>query len=415
MSKIHVPLTFRSKLTFSVKKGESMKFSKTNLATTIAKLKIPKGKRDAQIFDDKLPGFGLRKFKSGAATFFVKYNVGKQQRRMSLGVATANRLEGARADAERILAKAKLGDDPQAVKRAQRAKTATALGGLVDRYLEARQDDVSATYFVDTTRYLTEVWKPLHGYAVDAVTRRDVVNVLDTVAKERGKPTADHAKAALSTFYAWLIERGYCDTSPLLHIKARGNGGGRDRVLSETEVASVWRASRNLGDYGTIVRLLILTGQRKSEIADLEWSEIDFAKEQLELPAARTKNSRAHVVPLGTRALAALAGVAERAGRDFVFGEGSRGFQGWSKSKGVLGSKLPADMPAWTLHDLRRSVVTHINENGIAEPHVIEAVLNHVSGHRAGVAGVYNRAAYSTEKRAALQAWGEHVSALVAR
>ena len=390
------------------------KFTKTGLATTVSKLKILKGKRDAQVFDDALRGFGVRKFESGAATFFVKYNVGKQQRRMSLGAATANRLQGARADAETILAKVRLGGDPQATKKAQRSKAAVALGGLVDRYLEARQDDMSETYRRATARYLKEYWKPLHTFAVDTVTRRDVVGVLDVIATKRGKPTADQARAALSGFFSWAIDRGYVDASPVLNIKNRANGGGRDRVLSEPELAAVWRASQGMGDYGVIVRLLILTGQRKCEIADMTWDEVDLVKDQIELPGARTKNSRAHVVPLSTRAVAALAGVPERVGRDHLFGEGNgKGFQGWSKSKLILDSKLRADMTPWTLHDLRRSMITHLCENGFAEPHIAEAVANHVSGHKASVAGIYNRASYSKEKRVALQAWGEHVSALV--
>ncbi len=390
-----------------------MKFTKTNLATTTTKLKIPKGKRDAQVFDDALSGFGLRKFESGKSTFFVKYSVGKRQRRMSLGAATANRLEGARADAERILAKVKLGDDPQATKKAQLTKDTVALGGLIDRYLAAREDDMVASYYAATSRYLRTDWKPLHRYGVDAIKRRDVVNVLDTLAKEIGKVSADRARAALSGFFAWAIDRGYVDASPVLNIKNRANGGGRERVLSETEIAAVWRASRDMGDYGTIVRLLILTAQRRSEIADLVWDEIDFARDQITLPGNRTKNSRPHVVPLSTRALADLAGVPQRSGRDFVFGEGSRGFQGWSKSKLILDTKLRADMPPCTVHDIRRSVVTHLNENGLAAPHVIEAIVNHVSGHKASVAGIYNKAAYAAEKREALQAWGARVSELV--
>ena len=389
-----------------------MNFTKTSLPTTIAKLKVRKG--DAQIFDDKLPGFGLRKFESGKSTFFVKYNVGDQQRRMSLGTATADGLDDARKEAGKILAKVKLGHDPQAIKKANKKKAAVALGGLIDRYLAARADDMVASYFHATSRYLQADWKPLHGFAVDAIKRADVVNTLDDIAKERGKVTADRARAALSGFFAWALDRGSVEASPVLHIKNRANGGGRERVLSETELVAVWRASRDMGDYGVIVRLLILTGQRRSEIADLTWDEVDLVKDQIDLPGTRTKNNRPHVVPLSTRAGAALAGVAERVGRDFVFGEGSRGFQGWSKSKLIIDAKLPA-MEPWTLHDIRRSVVTHMNENGLAQPHVIEAAVNHVSGHRSGVAGVYNRAAYAAEKREALQAWAEHVSGLVAR
>ena len=165
--------------------------------------------------------------------------------------------------------------------------------------------------------------------------------------------------------------------------------------------------------YGAIVRLLILTGQRKSEIADLKWSEIDFDKRQIHLSAARTKNGREHIVPLSNEAMRILKAMPVVAGREYVFGEGRRGFQGWSKSKWLIGTKLPADMPPWTLHDIRRSVITHLCEHGIAEPHIAEAIANHVSGHRAGVAGVYNRAAYAAEKREALERWGERVSALV--
>lgn len=388
------------------------KFTKTNLATTIARLKIPKGTRDAQIFDEALAGFGIRKFESGKVSFFVKFNVGAQQRRMSLGSATPNRLKDARSEAEKILAQAKLGNDAQAEKN-KKKKPTTSLGGLIPRFLAARESDVAAKYHGEMTRYLTEYWSPLHDYAVKAIERHDVVAVLDDIADERGKQTADHAKVALSSFFAWAIERGAVDTSPMLHIKRRSNGAGRDRVLSEHELAEVWHAVDDMGDYGAIVRLLIVSGQRRAEIADLTWPEIDFARKQIELPATRTKNKRAHIVPLSEPALDILDAVPQRA-RDFLFGEGrSMGFQGWSKAKVRLDTRL-ADIPAWTLHDIRRSVVTALNENGIAEPHIIEAVVNHVSGHRGGVAGVYNRSAYREQKRDALECWGEHVMGLVA-
>jgi integrase len=256
--------------------------------------------------------------------------------------------------------------------------------------------------------------QPLHEFAADALARKDVVAVLDDIVGARGKVTADRAKAALSGFYAWLIERGYCDVSPVLNVKRRANGSSRERVLSEAELAQIWRGVEGTGDYGHIVRLLILAAQRRSEIADLSWPEIDFDRAQLELPPARTKNDRAHIVPLSDAALQILRQVPRRQGRQYLFGDGARGFQGWSKSKHRLDAILPKGMPEWTVHDIRRSVITHLNEFGIAEPHVIEAIANHVSGHRAGVASIYNRSAYAEQKRAALDAWGVHFSRLVA-
>jgi integrase len=154
-----------------------------------------------------------------------------------------------------------------------------------------------------------------------------------------------------------------------------------------------------------------LTGARRDEVAGLRWSEIDIDAALWTLPAARAKNARQHEVPLSTHALALLA-ARPRAG-NFVFGRGGRGrFSGYSRAKARLDQALGQAVAPWVLHDLRRSVVTHMVELGIA-PHVVEACVNHVSGHKGGVAGIYNRATYREPKKAALQAWGDHLEALV--
>ena len=181
----------------------------------------------------------------------------------------------------------------------------------------------------------------------------------------------------------------------------------------------MWKAC-GADDHSQIVKLLILTGQRRTEIGDLAWTEIDEHKRQIQLPEHRTKNGRQHLIPLGDHALAIFKNIPRREGRDTVFGASAGGFGGWSKAKTGLDRRI-ADatgkhanrMPAWTLHDLRRSFVTHVSEHGFAAPHVVEAIVNHVSGAKAGVAGVYNRASYLTEKRRALELWGSHVTALV--
>ncbi len=372
------------------------------------------GKRDAVLFDTTCPGFGVRKFESGRMSFFLKYSVDGRARKVSLGPALPNTdvIESARAKACIVQARAQLGEDEIAKREARRTTVKRTLGQLIERFLAAKRDEMSETYHRDTTRYLREYWSPLHDRAVHMIKRVDAVNVLDGIADKHGKATADRARSALSSFFGWALDRvPGLEANPLIAIKARANGK-RDRALNDGELRKVWKASANTDEHGTIVRLLILTGQRKSEIADLQWSEIDFAKRRFVLPAKRVKNGREHIVPLSEEAMRILKAVPMIAGRDYVFGEGQRGFQGWSKSKAVLDGKLRRMKP-WRLHDIRRSVVTGLNEHRVAAPHIIEAVVNHVSGHRGGICGVYNKAEYLEERTAALEAWGRHVMALV--
>jgi integrase len=176
----------------------------------------------------------------------------------------------------------------------------------------------------------------------------------------------------------------------------------RDRVLSDDELRRILNAVSD-GAYGTIVRLLALTGQRRSEIAELRWSEVDLEARTLNFPAERTKNKRPHVVPLAPTARALLEKL-PRAG-DAVFE-----FTAWAYSKDILDGR--SGVSGWTFHDIRRSVATGMADIGI-QPHIIEAVLNHVSGHKGGIAGIYNRATYSKEKAEALARWDAHIAAIV--
>jgi integrase len=388
------------------------------------RLRVPAGARDVLVFDDALPGFFIRKFESGKASYGVKFNVGAQQRRLTLGAVVPGVLAEMRKKASDVLARARLGQDVVGAKLAAAGKRTITLGEVVPKYLAAREGELRPRSYAETQRYLERAWQPLHEHAIDAITRQNIVAVIDDLARDKGKVAADRARLALSGLYGWGIDRGYCDTNPTVSIKARAQQSSRSRVLTEVELVAVWKACQD-DDHGRIVRLLILTGQRRAEIGDLEWVEIDTDKRQIELPEARTKNGRAHIVPLSDEVLAILSGVEREEGRDLVFGRGAGGFSGWSKAKGELDARISKaraqaahkaggkPMPAWTLHDLRRSFVTHISEHGFAQPHVIEAVVNHVSGHKGGVAGVYNRAAYAAEKRQALELWGAHFAALV--
>jgi len=189
-------------------------------------------------------------------------------------------------------------------------------------------------------------------------------------------------------------------------------------VLTAAELSAIWRATAGLKGYDAIVRLLMLTGARKSEVGGMAHAELDRDRALWVLPAARTKNKREHEIPLSRQALAIIGEFPELPGPPYLFGRSGRTpFSGWSRSKERLDERIAeqqgAPLVAWTIHDLRRSAVTLMAEQAIAQPHIIEAVVGHVSGHRAGVAGVYNRAVYRAEKAAALQRWADWLEATV--
>ena len=203
-----------------------------------------------------------------------------------------------------------------------------------------------------------------------------------------------------------LIER-----NPAMGLEAPVQPVARERVLIDAEIRQLWAATESTGAdtvedrYAKILRLLLFTGQRRGEVGGMRRTELDFDRETWSLPGARTKNKLPHDIPLPRQVKAIL----ETQDGDPLFGKG--GFGEWWRCKAQLDRAL--DLPAWTVHDLRRTVVTGMAEIGIA-PHIVEAVVNHVSGHKAGVAETYNRAIYAPEKRAALQRWADHLDRIVA-
>jgi integrase len=233
---------------------------------------------------------------------------------------------------------------------------------------------------------------------------------------------ANRTRASLVKFLNWCAGEGYIDSNPAVFTN-KNREQPRDRVLTVAELVTIWKALP-VGDFGDIIRLLALTGQRRDEIADLQWDEIDLDHGLITLPPARTKNHRRHTVPLSGPAKQILIEAKERkagtetnaklkadeGNRLLVFGRGQGGFSGWSQSKARLDKKLT--IPPWTIHDLRRAVSTGLGGLG-TQPHVIEAVLNHISGSKGGVAGIYNKAAYEDEKGSALARWAEHLTAAV--
>jgi integrase len=389
----------------------------------VFRLALPKAPRlESAYFDaaskDRAKGLALRVRADGSRTWAFYYRFGGKQRRLTIGPASDDpkgwTLAKARSRARELRVALDTGIDPAADRKRKEAEAAQKqllLSAVVDDYLAARQEDMKPRSHVEWTRLLTQHWKPLHKLMIGAVNRQIIAAHLRTIAKDNGPFAANRARGALSAIFAWAIGEGLCDSNPVIGTNKPTEEKPRERVLDDAELAAVWKAAPD-NDYGRIVKLLMLTGQRRDEIGSLCWSEIDFDARTIKLDGARTKNSRAHVIPLSDDALAILQGMVQVDDRQIVFGRGRGGFAGWSKGK--LALDQACGIKCWVLHDLRRTAATRMAESGVL-PHVIEAVLNHISGHKSGVAGVYNRSTYEPEKRAALDTLASYIKTAIAK
>jgi integrase len=374
-----------------------MKFTQA----TVNALQLGVGKMDQIIFCDDIPGFGVRLRAAGSKVYLFQYKRNGSTNRLTIGATSAVELAQARKIASQYHVAVLAGDDPAGDKREKIAESSNILGSLIEPFL-ARYNPGSVETKKAVERNLRNHAKPLHRHPVSGITVGDIDRLLDQIAKDTGPYAANRVRSALSGFYKWAVKKEHCASNPVVAADQRKEQK-RDRVLSEAELKAVWQACGQLGQYGVIVRLLILTGQRRDEIGDLVWPEINCAA--INLPAARCKNGRAHTVPLGPSATALIDTL--RASRsntsDRLFVQ-----QYWSYYKKKLDEL--SGVTGWRVHDLRHTFATHLNEHGLAPPHIIEAVLNHAVP---GIAGRYNHATYAEEKRAALAAWDARVRELV--
>jgi integrase len=270
--------------------------------------------------------------------------------------------------------------------------------------------------------------------ALDALTRRRKGKDDEAAGKARGAAITGRTAAYGRAAFAWAVKRGSVRSNPFAALPVVKNAAKRERVLSDAEVAEIWQATGEASEpFGPIIRLLILTGQRRGEVAGMTWGELSDDLTIWSLPAERTKNGTAHNVPLSIPARSLLKPFmcddpGERQASSQLVFPGIEGtpFAGWSKAKIALdkaimarrakaaqkGGKPPVPLTPWNVHDLRRTVATGLQRLGV-RLEVTEAVLNHISGSRGGIAGVYQRHDWAAEKRAARDSWGAHVSAVI--
>jgi integrase len=376
--------------------------------STIAGLTLPIGVDDKIYFDEALPGFGVRLRRSGKRSLVLQYAIAGKTRKIPLGPVAD--LSKARSTAKTLLAKIRLGGDPASEKVQARARSAETFGALVKPFLLHQQAKLKPRSMKESERHLLRMCRPLHPLPLVAIDRRTVATRLTAIAQDNGPAAANRVRGSLGAFCTWLIKEGIIGTNPVAFTNKAIENGARDRVLSEAELAMIWQA---LGDdqYGAIVRLLILTGLRRGEIGELCWSEINFDSNLITIPASRTKNGRAHLVPMSAPVRVLLKAQPRREDRDRVFTDVL-----WNKAKIALDNRITginsAPLAGWVVHDLRRAFSTTLHDKlGIA-PHIVEVLLGHV-GHQTGVAGTYNWATYSTECERALSRWADHVMAVV--
>lgn len=406
----------------------------------IEKLAIPAARRE--IPDGKIGGLYLVVQPSGQKSWALRYRVAGTPKKFTIGPYPAVGLKAARAKAQKAMADVVDGVDPSAQKKAareaQRAANSTAdrvenvVEEFVDRHLKAKS---KASWCREAERLLRVGIVPKFGKKrLAEITDKDVTKLLEEIA-ERAPTTANRTFAVFRKMCNWAMSsKGgkLIASSPCAGVEAPSEEHSRERTLDDKEVRLVWQAFEAVGPpFGAIGRLLLLTGARRAEVAGMKWDELDLPAKVWRLPKARTKNKRDHEIPLSDAAVRIIEGLPRIGGKSgLVFTTtGATQVSGFSRAKQIVDQHIhealkehaeaagldPENVSAlehWTFHDLRRTLATGLQRLGV-KLEVTEAVLNHISGSRAGIVGVYQRHEYAAEKRAALDAWAQSLAAIV--
>lgn len=372
----------------------------------IDSLKCPPGKRDALVFDDEQRGLGVRVTATGSKTYLAQYNWHGQKRRIPLGSCGAVSLAKARDAVRAIMGDVAKGIDPATERKKAAAHEALTLEALLEDWRSLHLVNRRLGYAAEAVRAMRNAFNRFLELPSADLNRAMVVKILDAMKRKGSTVMAAQTTAYGKAAYNWGVKRGSLSVNPFVNLPVTPTER-RERVLTDDEITAIWRATGAHGPFNGIVRLLLLTGQRRDEAAGMAWGELSDDFSTWTIPAGRAKNGATHIVPL-SETVRELLRSAPRFG-DLVF-PGLRGpFNGWSKAKAALDAK--SGVTNWRIHDLRRTAATGLQRLGV-RLEVTEQILNHVSGSRAGIVGVYQRHDFASEKRTALDAWGAHVAAL---
>jgi integrase len=390
---------------------------------------VKPGDKRLEISDGKLPALRLVVQPSGARSWALRYRFKGRNAKWTLGPYPAIGLADARIQAKVALAKVATGTDPAAEKRQARTEAKakvvadnppdlveTVAAQFVEMHAKRKTRRRS---WMETERVIAHDVMPYwRSKRLSAITRADVHALIDKVIA-RDKPVlANRLLGTLKTLGRWALDRGVIERNPFADIRPPAPSTSRDRVLDDKEIAALLAVLDNeTYPVRPLVRFLLMTGGRRSEIARMTWSELDLDGAKVwRLPAARSKNGREHVLPLPDDAIDILRDLRRFEGNPHVFTFGGTGpvanFKFMARLDKAMAAKLGGPVARWTLHDLRRTLATNLQRLGV-RLEVTESVLGHVSGSRGGIVGVYQRHTFGPEMKAALEAWALIVGAIV--
>jgi integrase len=382
--------------------------------------------KPAIYFDDELMGYGVRVRESSKGkllkAYVIQYRVNGVQHRLKLGDTNKLSPDQARKLASEMLAKVILGTNPAEERQTERVATSMTFSKAVAEYLDVMGRELRAASLKVKTIYLCKekYFGDLHRLPVSKVTRSDVSSAVNKITTGSGATSARDARAHLSAFFTWCIRNDHADANPVINsVDPKVVPKRKGVVLNDSELVTIWKACEDAGEYGAVIRLMILTGCRRQEMGSLRWSWIDLDRGTITIPGNAqdggrfqgTKNHRDLVLPISPLMREIIGSVPRMVDRDPLFGtRGPTGFTDWQERS------LDADITkSWVLHDIRRSVASGLARLKV-QPHVISELLNHVSGgHRAKVTGqIYiDPDAYVEEVKAALIRWSNHIGNLL--
>jgi integrase len=386
------------------------------------------------LFDSELTGFGALATKTGMCSYFVEYRlrgaVGSPKR-VTLGKHGALTPDEARRRAREELGKVAAGADiAQERKDARTRLKAGTFRDLSESWFatEGKQEKTGewkSRRWKEVHAMLDQIVHPMLGSkAPDAISKPELAALINKT-KARSHSVARRLHETLRPLFAWAFECGAVQNNPMTGLRCPKPETPRDRVLNDTEIKALWQAATEQSwPFENVIKLLLLTGQRRDEVAEMKWREIDLEEGAWSLPKERCKNGKAHAVDLCPEAVrlldpignAAVSRLRQGAG-DFVFSTtGTTPVCGFSAVKRRIDARMQEILgdkfQPWRIHDLRRTAASGMAALGF-QPHVIERVLNHVSGAQGGLVSVYQRHEYRDERKRAIMAWGAHVIQIV--
>lgn len=404
------------------------------LTAALVRKTLPPATGRVEINDTIIPQLALRVTPTGARSYVLRARVNGTQVRYTVGDARGMELKDAREVASDVLRKCRAGINPQEEKRIQILEAdrseKLAVPTVIEDFL-VRYASKNRTALETRRIFENDVIPRWRNKLITEVTRADVVAVLDIIEDRASPYRANRVLAAIRKMFNWSVSRGLLTVSPIVKGMARKGETARDRFLNPQEIRAVWQAADNLGGaFGSAVQMLLATGQRRGEVAEMTWGALDLTNERIwTLTAEDTKAKRHHIVPLTDLPLSIL----EKQPRigDYVFtttGEGPvTGFgkakedlemrvldimQDDAAARGIEPGKVK-DMPHWRLHDLRRTVATHMEDALGIPPHIVGSILNHDPKSYKGITAIYTRGSLLYERRRALTAWSRFLDLVI--